>query len=123
MVSTTTPIDWDQVAQRIEEVRNLARAFAGEARTHFGERLRDIRLYGSAARGDWQDDSDVDVLVLLDTVKSEDRAWIAERATHLGILDAGILISVVTLTAAAYQELRDRERLFAAEVDREGIAL
>ena len=41
MVSTTTTIDWDQVARRIEDVRNLARAFAGEARSYFGARLRD----------------------------------------------------------------------------------
>jgi hypothetical protein len=111
------------VAQRIEEVRNLARAFAGEAKAHFGERLRDTRLFGSAARGDWQEDSDVDVLVLLDNVTSEDRAWIAERANQFGIFGAGILISVVTLTAADFQHLRDRERLFATEVDREGIAI
>jgi predicted nucleotidyltransferase len=115
--------DWDQVAQRLEEVRNLARAFAGEVRMHFGKRLHDIRLYGSAARGDWQEDSDVDVLVLLDTVTSEDRTWIAERANHFGIFGAGILISVVTLTVANFQHLRDRERLFAAEVERDGIAL
>ena len=63
------------------------------------------------------------VLVLLDTVKTEDRAWLAARATHLGILGAGILISVITLPAAHFQELRDRERLFAAEVDREGVPL
>ena len=123
MVNTTTPTDWDQVAQRIEEVRNLARAFAREVRMHFDGRLRDIRLYGSAARGDWQEDSDVDVLVLLDTVNNEDRAWIAERATQLGVLGSGILISAVTLPAASFQELRDRERLFAAEVDRDGIPL
>ena len=60
MVHATTPTDWDHVAQRIEEVRNLARAFAGEAREHFGKRLRDIRLFGSAARDDWQEDSEID---------------------------------------------------------------
>ncbi|MEI8241877.1 MAG: nucleotidyltransferase domain-containing protein [bacterium] len=115
--------DWNQVAQRLEDVRNCARAFAGEVRMHFGTRLHGIRLYGSAARGDWQEDSDVDILVLLDAVTTEDRAWIAERANHLGILGSGILLSAVTLTAADFQRLHDRERLFAAEVKRDGMPI
>lgn len=32
----------------------------------FGERLRDVILYGSRARGDHRPDSDIDILVLLD---------------------------------------------------------
>ena len=54
----------DAVARQLDEVRNIAVVFAARARNHFGRRLADIRLYGSAARGDWQEDSDVDGLVL-----------------------------------------------------------
>ncbi len=34
----------------------------------YGERLRGLVLYGSVARGDYDEDSDVDILVLLDEV-------------------------------------------------------
>ena len=115
--------DWQAVAERVESVRDIARAFAGTARTHFGNRLRDIRLFGSAARGDWQEGSDVDVLVLLDTVKPQDRRWIAEHATQIGILGSGVLISTVTLPVSEFERLRQRERLFAREIDAQGIAL
>jgi len=33
---------------------------------HYGIRLKSVILYGSAARGDWNEDSDIDLLVLLD---------------------------------------------------------
>ena len=101
----------------------MARTFAQEARAHFGVRLRDIRLFGSAARGDWREDSDVDVLILLDEVLREDREWIADRATRLGILGRGVLLSTVTLPFLRFEELRARERLFAREVDTTGLAL
>ena len=32
---------------------------------HYGVRLKGVILYGSAARGDWGEDSDIDLLVLL----------------------------------------------------------
>ncbi len=118
-----TATDWDAVAQRIEEVRDIARQFAKQARGHFGTRLRGIRLYGSGARGDWREDSDVDVLVLLDRVRATDREWIAERATRLGVLKAGVVLSTVTLPEAEFRKLQDRQRLFAREVERDGIEL
>jgi predicted nucleotidyltransferase len=31
---------------------------------HFGERLMGVLLYGSIARGDWNRDSDIDILVV-----------------------------------------------------------
>lgn len=101
----------------------MARRFAAAARQHFGARLRDIRLFGSAARGDWQEDSDIDVLVLLDTVESQDRDWIAEHASRLGILGSGLLLSTVTLPANHFAHLLQRERLFAQDVMREGMPL
>lgn len=116
-------IDWDRVAARVDEVRDTARRFAAEARTHSGDRLRDIRLFGSAARGDWQVGSDVDVLLLLDEVEAPDRAWTAEHATNLGLLGNGILLSTVTLRARDFEDLRRKERLFAREIDTTGIPL
>jgi predicted nucleotidyltransferase len=118
-----TPTDWDQVARRVEAVRDLARDYAARARGHFGARLRDIRLFGSAARGDWQEDSDVDVLVVLDAVQPADREWIAHHAVNLGVLGAGVVLSTVTLSEAQFRELHERERLFAREVERDGVAL
>ncbi len=93
-------------------------------RAHFGPRLKAAKLYGSAARGDWvEGESDVDILLLLDEVASADVSWIVALGLRHGIKSSGVIISALPMTAAHFQELRDRERLFAYEVDRDGVEL
>ena len=82
-----------------------------------------IILFGSAARGDWTEDSDVDVLVLLDTVPAADRQCLAQRACELGVLDSGILLQAMPMTTRDFSELLSHERRFALDVEREGIVL
>lgn len=41
------------------------------AHQHFGEQLRYLILYGSYARGDFRDSSDIDVLVVLNQIESK----------------------------------------------------
>jgi len=119
----TGPLDIDRIAAELDTARGAARQFAARARTHFGRRLKRVRLYGSAARGDWSRNSDVDVLVLLDRVKPDDREWLAQRALELGLLDTGVLLQPLPMAECEFDALRRRERLFATEVDREGIDL
>ena len=40
--------------------------FVNECRSVFNEMLSDVRLFGSYARGDYNDDSDIDLMVILD---------------------------------------------------------
>lgn len=47
--------------QRLDTIRN-------HLESEFGERLRGVVLYGSEARGESSADSDIDVLVLLNSV-------------------------------------------------------
>ena len=56
MTSTTS--------KRLNALRDAANAFALEVRAEFGDRVDSIVLYGSVARGDIHEDSDVDVLVI-----------------------------------------------------------
>lgn len=52
-------------------------AFARAARTHYGERLVRLALFGSRARGDHRPDSDADVAVIL---VGDDWSFWAEKA-------------------------------------------
>ena len=117
----TSPLE-DTLA-RLATAREAARLLADDVRRQFGPRVRGIRLFGSEARGDWQATSDVDVLVLLDRVGDGDRDWISGRAVRRGVLDAGIPLAAITLAEEDLLRLRQRERLFAREVDREGVPL
>lgn len=119
----TTIQDLRDNETRLAEAKSIAQKFASEVRDHFGDRLREIRLYGSAARGDWTPESDIDVLVLLDHLTTADEEWIIGRAVALGLFDSGYLLQPLFMTESDFSQLRRRERLFAGEVDREGIAL
>ena len=120
---TTTITEIKITAGDLERARIIARNFAADVRLHFGTRLKAVRLYGSAARGDWSTESDIDVLVLLDRVMSEDENWLIHRAFELGLGKSGLLLQPLFMAESDFAELLTRERLFALEVRREGIDL
>lgn len=49
-----------------EQIDDIARTVAGAAREVCGDRLRGVALFGSYARGDFHDYSDVDMAILAD---------------------------------------------------------
>ena len=50
---------------------NLLERYIGEVKNLFGGSLRQVILYGSYARGDYREDSDVDVMILVDLTDME----------------------------------------------------
>ena len=50
---------------------NLLERYIGEVKKLFGGSLRQVILYGSYARGDYREDSDVDVMILVDLTDME----------------------------------------------------
>jgi predicted nucleotidyltransferase len=49
-------------------------------RRNFGDRLLEFRLFGSYAEGRANEDSDVDILVVIRDRSTGDRAWILSQA-------------------------------------------
>ena len=54
--------------------------FRDRLRALLGERLRDLRLFGSEARGEGSAESDIDLLVLVDGLDEEMRRAILDMA-------------------------------------------
>ena len=96
--------------------------YAQQIRQHFGSRVRDVWLYGSAARGDWTSESDIDVLILLHDEEHGDVKWLVEKAYQLGLTENHLLLQPVLLTTAEFDHLAARERRFALDILKEGIA-
>ena len=96
----------------------LARAKAGLTAL-LGDRLREVRLFGSYARGEFTSESDIDVMILVDRLEPRDRETIVDAV----FLAGGLLLSPLILTTDQLAELRVRERLIAQDIDREGITL
>lgn len=88
----------------------------------FGDRLERVALFGSRARGEAREDSDIDVLVC---IRGAD--WRDEREAA-GIAGDAVLVTGVWLSPAVYaserfQRLLVQESPFARAVEREHIPL
>lgn len=107
----------------VELARELAQNYITLVRAHFGNRLRTARMFGSAARGDWSPDSDVDILVLLDVVTASDEDWLVSKAFRMGMMDSGIMLQPIFMTQNEFERLTARERRFALDVQKDGVPL
>ena len=109
-------------SEELKRVHAIVHHFANAVRARFGERVRDIWLYGSAARGDWTSESDIDVLVLLHREEADDVEWLVKTAYRLGLEEQHLLLQPVMLTTEEFDHLAARERRFARDILREGVA-
>jgi predicted nucleotidyltransferase len=62
------------------EVNHALELFVSRLRADLGPAVRDLRLFGSQARGDADEDSDIDVLVALDRVDPDRRRRVLDLA-------------------------------------------
>ncbi len=101
---------------------NAVRELCAAVRARFGARVERLALFGSRARGDASEDSDVDVLVVIDGLTSgegrEVDAFVGDLLTRHDVLVSPLLVS-----KEHFERLRDRERLIVREIDRDGVAL
>lgn len=103
-----------RVWERVREAKAIARAI-------LGDRLRDVRLFGSYARGQFDEDSDADVLVVADDLlPGEERRLVDELCA---LTRGDLVVSPLVMSAARLEELRRREMILAADIDREGLSV
>lgn len=91
-------------------------------RERFGERVRRLALFGSRARGEGHEESDLDVLVVVDDLSGAEAREIGE-ASGDQLTRFDVLITPFAVSTARMDELRARERLIAAEIDRDAVPL
>ena len=93
-------------------------------RERFGERLLKLVLYGSKARGDGDDESDLDVLIV---VRGYERLSDDDDAVHSIAYDVQLRRNVYTQTIeyseAEYQHRLDVETPLVTNIEREGVPL
>jgi predicted nucleotidyltransferase len=99
------------------DVMSLAREVAEDLRDMYGERLKQVVLYGSRARGDAHPESDIDLLVVLDDVYSR-RAEL-ERMNEVlwrHSLRNDVVITELPISMAEYRD-SDEPLLVRARAD------
>lgn len=103
-------------------LRGALETYADRLRERFGSRLREMRLFGSYARGTATEHSDVDVLVVVDGLTEAERLTVADMATAV-MLETDLPIAPLPLSREKLEELRRRERALARTLDDEGVVL
>lgn len=106
----------------MREAPPLARELARRLRERFRDRVRDVILFGSYARGEAHEDSDIDVLALIAGLTRAEKVEIIDLATDLA-LPTGMRLSVLSMDPDGFQDLVRLEARLARDVQGEGIAL
>ena len=96
--------------------------FCAWVRARFGDRVRALALFGSRARGDGDESSDVDVLVVVDGLTGAERREIAHQSGD-AVTNHDVIVAPFALSASRWDELRARERLIAREIERDEVPL
>ncbi len=100
-------------------IRKILRKLKNELVQIYGERLDNIILYGSRARGDERDDSDIDILIVIknDFEYSEMLRLSSDLTASLS-LEHDVVISRAFVSKNAF---KIRQTPFIMNVRREGI--
>ena len=103
----------------------------GERRKELGELKKNLEnvldplafkmvLFGSRARGDGSEDSDMDILVVLESPGADAERYVSECAWEAGIGD-GVVVTPITYSAQEWSSGLAQHSLLAAAIREEGI--
>lgn len=103
-------------------VRHASERFAREARRRFEDRRVEVTLFGSHARGEAGEGSDVDLAVVLDRLDWSTQKELLNLAADLQ-LETEVPLSATPIDRAIFEKWLRQERALALHVAREGVPL
>lgn len=107
-----------------EKIRAVVTQFAKEVERIYGTVLHAVILYGSCARGDFTNDSDIDIMVLLDVAQEEigkARSKILDVSDQIDLEYDVVLAPVIQSWRLYHQYMA--VSCFYQNVEREGIKI
>lgn len=97
--------------------REAFEQFRDKAEAELGDSLKKMVLYGSVARGDEREDSDIDIFVLVES--EEEIEKLRDLAYDIGVLEYGVSINVQGKTAKMFEGFESTSYL--RNISREGV--
>jgi len=104
------------------ELETLLHDLKQKLETVLSDVQAEIVLYGSRARGDFDQDSDIDVAVIVPGLTREKKEQILEAVVEVEF-DHSRAISALVFSKSDFDRLYERERRIALDIKNEGIAL
>lgn len=107
-----------------EKINMVLERFVADVKNVYGDSLKQIILYGSCARGDYQEESDIDVMILLDSPSEE---LSLERGKLFGVtdeldMDYDVVLTPVVQNYDVFQKYLPASGFFQ-NVRKEGVVL
>ena len=112
----------DKLSLLTLEEQNAVREFALLLRSKYGQAIKEIILFGSKARGERQQDSDIDILIVLGRLSFEIKKAISDLAAQENIKH-NVLISTIRYDAVTWENPVISQSPFGQAVRNEGIWL
>lgn len=104
------------------QIRRALDAFRQRLSGRFGDALCEVVLFGSVARGEAHEGSDVDVLVVLRAMQWAEKRAVLNIAADLWT-ETGLQISPTVLDLEQRERWRAQGRPLLADVERDGVRL
>jgi predicted nucleotidyltransferase len=105
-----------------EKKKNALDEFVKRAKKRGADKIEKIILFGSVARGDCTEESDVDVLVNWNGKTLEGWDCLEEIATDV-LIEHGVLISLKIITPRDYDTMKELRMPFIENIEQEGVIL
>ncbi len=110
-----------QLPEKSQKIKPVISELSRLISQHYGNHLKYLILYGSYARGDFHSESDIDILVVLDEIKSE-----MQEISTLADLKTDLLLQYdwyLSTNPVSIQKFENSDFTFYKNVRKEGIRL
>ncbi len=93
-------------------------AFTRSVRERFGARVERLSLFGSRARGEGRDESDLDLFIAIRGMTRDDRREVIDAAADVGV-EHGLALSPLVVDPSTWRE----DLPIAGNIARDGVPL
>ena len=108
------------------QLNNILLEFAKDSKEIFGEKLKDVILFGSYARGDYDSESDVDIAILADIPKEKEVLYHKELTKIMGDIyekyDYSVVLAPIVISFSFFEEWKN-DLPFYRNVNLEGVKI
>ena len=111
-----------ELSAHIQNMENQLTDLKESLKLLLGDSLIKMVLFGSRARGDYDEDSDIDIAIIVRSLSKELKNEIFNQVAEIELKYLRS-ISLIIFSETEFNRLKERERRVALDIESEGILL